>query len=133
VPYAYPPDDKDRAAFEAEVYPILARDCAFSECHGNEKRFYRLYRRNAGMRRVVDLNAELTMEEKDENFARSISMLAGGTDSEDIPLLCKPLETSQDGCGHKGLDANDRNVFSSKDDPRYQTILKWAETGVVNE
>jgi hypothetical protein len=37
------PPEVDRAMFEAEVYPILLRDCAFPTCHGNPARFFRVH------------------------------------------------------------------------------------------
>ncbi len=129
VPGALPPQ-ADRQVFEAEVFPLLARDCAFPACHGNRDRFFRIYRLNGGPRAVdaeLGLDTELTGAELEENYNRAVSMLAGAPTVEKSLLLCKPLEVSAGGCGHEGVDRESRNVYATKEDPRYQTLLRWAQ------
>ena len=34
---------RDFMRFQREVYPVLLRDCAFSQCHGSGDRFFRVW------------------------------------------------------------------------------------------
>jgi hypothetical protein len=126
APIAQPPD-VDRARFEAEVYPILLRDCGFSACHGDPDRYFRLF--GPGRTRLdaaTTLYAPATTEEIDASFDRARSMLAGVTDPRQALLLRKPLESSAGGAAHQGLDALGRNVYASTEDPAWQVLAAWA-------
>lgn len=130
-PIAQPPD-VDRAVFEAEVYPILLRDCGFAACHGDRDRFFRVF--GPGRTRLeagTTLYAAPTTEEIDASFDRARSMLAAVSDPRQALLLRKPLESSVGGAAHMGLDALGRNVYASEDDPSWRTLARWA--GVMLE
>lgn len=122
-----PPPAADLAEFEASVYPLLLRDCAFSECHGGEQRFFHVY----GPGRVrLDPTLEPTdpptADEVMLSYQRAVSMLASDADVSRSLLLTKPLEAGAGGQGHKGIDTLGRNVYLSREDPAYQALEAWA-------
>jgi hypothetical protein len=126
TPIAEPPE-VDRAAFEAEVYPVLLRDCAFPACHGNPARFFRIY--GPGRTRLDRRSgtyAPPTGAELDAAFDRARSMLSGAPDPARSLLVRKPLEASAGGAAHMGTDALGRNVYASTEDPGWRAIARWA-------
>lgn len=129
--FAQPPE-VDRARFEAEVYPILLRDCGFPACHGDADRFFRVH--GPGRTRLdpdtLPYDAPTTAE-IDATFDRARSMLAAVPDPRESLLLRKPLEASAGGGAHMGLDALGRNVYPSREDPSWQTIAAWAGAEVA--
>jgi hypothetical protein len=128
--FAQPPE-VDRARFEAEVYPILLRDCGFPACHGDTDRFFRVH--GPGRTRFDPETLPYdppTTAEIDATFDRARSMLAAVPDPRESLLLRKPLEASAGGGGHMGLDALGRNVYASREDPSWQTIAAWAGAAV---
>ncbi len=115
--------DPDRGVFDDDVFPILARDCSFPECHGHPDRFMRIYSPGRARAEGVALSADLTSEEADLNFDRARSMIAFDRDSS--LMLMKPLSTSAGGKHHEGVDAFGRDIFRSTDDPRYRILRDW--------
>jgi hypothetical protein len=121
------PPDVDRVVFEAEVYPVLLRDCAFSGCHGNPSRFFRIY--GPGRTRLDPGSAPYapaTGPEIDATFDRARSMLSGASDPRQALLVRKPLEASAGGAAHMGSDSLGRNVYGSTDDPSWRILARWA-------
>lgn len=119
----------DAALFEAEVYPILLRDCAFFACHGNTARFFRIY--GPGRTRISDSlfpYDPVTPEEVEHTYERARSMLRGVHGVDDSMLLRMPLdaEAGGSGAGHKGLDAWGHNVYRTREDAAYQVLWRWA-------
>jgi hypothetical protein len=118
----------DRALFESSVYPLLLRDCAFSECHGAPQRFLRVY--GSGRSRlpgsVSDPN--LVAREHEVSYERAASMLIvpPGVSILEAPLLKKPLELGAGGASHEGTDSFGRNLFQTTGDPRFRLLLQWA-------
>lgn len=115
------------ALFEAEVYPILVRDCGFPECHGDPRRFFRVYgpRRTRQLPTTID-DDPATAEEIASSFDRARSMLASAESAEDSLLLRKPLEVDQGGAPHMGIDQHGRDIFASTEHEDYRTLLAWA-------
>ena len=117
------PPAPDRCAFERDVYPILARDCGFSACHGSTERFFRLW--GPGRTRL-DANTPfydpVTSAEIQASYDRVRSMLVHSGDIETALLLRKPLE----GSAHQGIDDFRRNVYRNRDNPSWQTLAAWA-------
>lgn len=125
--WAGPPPAADYAEFEASVYPVLLRDCAFSECHGHELRFFHIY--GPGRVRLDPMLEPAdppTAQEITATYQRAVSMLASDSDVLRSLLLTKPLEASAGGQAHKGTDVLGRNVYASASDPSYQLIRAWA-------
>jgi hypothetical protein len=119
----------DRVAFETTVYPLLLRDCGFSACHGAERRFFQVFGPGRTRLEVTGPDAERLAQERQLTYERACSMLVGPDPSliQSAPLLTKPLEVVAGGASHKGLDNFGRNVFQSTADPRYLTLLGWAQ------
>jgi hypothetical protein len=120
----------DRAAFDAEAYPILVRDCGHSNCHGSENRFFRVV--GPGHVRLdpaLRLAAPVTEAELALTYNRARSML-DPSDPNRSPLLLKSLEVSAGGSDHEGTDSFGRNVYRSPEDPDFQVLVRWA-LGVV--
>jgi hypothetical protein len=123
-----PPPMPDAASFEATAYPVLLRDCAFPACHASNERFFQVYgpgrvRLNADP--MQDVYQPATAAELQLSYERARSMLSSPK-VEDSLLLRKPLEASAGGAAHKGDDELGRNVYRSKQDAGYQTLLQWA-------
>ncbi|MEY4581518.1 MAG: hypothetical protein RL701_6221 [Pseudomonadota bacterium] len=120
----------DRALFESAVYPILLRDCAFSECHGAPQRFLQVF--GPGRTRLPGHPADpdLVPREKEASYRRAAALLVAPHpgDLARAPLLTKPLEVSAGGAAHEGVDVFGRNLFQTTDDPRFQQLLAWALT-----
>jgi hypothetical protein len=117
----------DYAAFTAQVEPELLGSCGYSNCHGAKDRPMRLYS-PAGNRVRKGLPAQdgLTEEEHRANFDRVRSYAA--TTSADLPdLLRKPLQLEAGGAGHTGVDRFGKNVYGSKDDPRWRLLEAWVQ------
>lgn len=130
APPANPPLP-NRAMFEAEVYPILMRDCGFPDCHGNRDRFFRVY--GLGRLRLDPealIDAPLEEAEMNESYERARSMLGSATRAEDTLLVRKPLEIDQGGAPHLGIDNHGQDLYASPEDPSYQVLLTWARTGI---
>jgi hypothetical protein len=119
----------DAELFEAEVYPLLLRDCGFFACHGNSERFFRIY--GPGRLRIDSSTMTYdppTQAEVEHTYERARSMLSGVHGIDDSLLLRKPLDESADGAGdgHRGTDVWGHNVYRSADDVAYRALLKWA-------
>ncbi|HKP62066.1 MAG TPA: hypothetical protein VJV78_35285 [Polyangiales bacterium] len=122
----------DRAAFETTIYPLLLRDCAFSACHGAEHRFLQVFGPGRTRLPLVGSDEERVLQERQLSYERARSMLVNpeGTTILAAPLLTKPLEVVAGGAAHKGVDNFGRNVFQSRADPRYLTLLAWAQSSL---
>jgi hypothetical protein len=117
----------EQAQFEREVYPVLLRDCAYSECHGAPQRYFQIYgpgRTRLEPKKGVDMLAE----ERRVSYERALSMLItdGSQPVESSPLLVKPLEVGLGGAHHGGRDVFGRNVYRSTSDPAFMTLVRWA-------
>jgi hypothetical protein len=124
--FAQPPE-LDRAVFDAEVYPLLLRDCGFPACHGDRDRFFRVF--GPGRTRLsadTSLYEPATSAEREATFDRARSMLAAVPDPTQSLLLRKPLEEQSGGGAHLGLDALGRNVYGSTEDPAWRVLAAWA-------
>jgi hypothetical protein len=121
-----------RAAFDSNVMPILARDCAFPACHGDTARAFVVYapgrtRRDA----ATDPWAALTLQEGDANYQRALSMLVGRGSAERSLLVDKPLSTAVGGGFHEGVDARGLDVYATRDDEGYVVLRSWAREALA--
>lgn len=122
------PPTPDAASFEATAYPVLLRDCAFPACHASNERFFQVYgpgRVRLNPDPMLDVYQPATQAELQLSYERARSMLSSPK-VEDSLLLRKPLEASAGGAAHKGDDELGRNVYRTKQDAGYQTLLQWA-------
>jgi hypothetical protein len=118
----------DRALFDAEVYPVLLRDCGFHACHGSTERFFQVF--GPGRGRLLPTTMPLdaaTAEEIAQTYARASSMI--DPKAPDLSLLLrKPLAVEAGGTGHEGTDELGRNVYQSQMDLGYMVLARWVFT-----
>lgn len=121
----------DVQLFEMQVYPLMLRDCAFFACHGNTDRFLRIF--GPGRTRIsakLEAYDSATEDEIHLTYERARSMLDGVANVEDSLLLRKVLDANAGGAGagHRGRDLWAHNVYRSREDLAYQTLLAWARS-----
>ena len=134
--FAGPLPSPDGALFVKDVYPLLLRDCAHTDCHGVQERFFQLYgpgrarmpaaQMSEANRVELDYTDPANIEEVLHSYERARSMLATSQRIEDTLLLRKPLEAQAGGQGHKGVDDLGRNLYASQQDPGWQRLRAWA-------
>ena len=115
----------DRMQFDAEVYPVLLRDCGFDACHASAGRFFQVF--GPGRARLVPMTSAIdpaTPLEYGHAYDRARSMI-DASDPERSLLLRKPLATMAGGTGHEGVDELGRNVYQSKVEPGYLVLQRW--------
>lgn len=119
----------DRAYFDCKVQPVLTKYCATFACHGDGRRFLRLYARNrlrlGGAE--TDRNAFMRAAEREANYLAARAMVDAEHPEQSL-LRLKPLQESAGGYFHGGETEYDAgNVFATVDDPEYQVIVAWTE------
>lgn len=118
----------DRVQFDAEVYPVLLRDCGFNACHGTTERFFQVF--GPGRGRLLPTTRPLdpaTLEETTHSYERARSMI--DTRAPELSLLLlKPLEAAAGGIGHEGVDELGRNVYQTQMEPGYAALARWVLT-----
>jgi hypothetical protein len=115
----------DRMQFDAEVYPVLLRDCAFHACHGSSERFFQVL--GSGRGRLLPTTRPLdpsTVEEITHSYERARSMIDPKNPAQSL-LLRKPLASEAGGTGHEGVDELGRNVYQTAMEPGYAAIERW--------
>lgn len=119
----------DEAYFRCRVQPVLAKNCAAFACHGDTKRYFRVFARNR--LRAVDTEAERNALFRDSERSFNLDAARAFVDPdapEESLLLTKPLDQSIGGYYHGATALYPRgDVFTSKDDPDYQTLLSWVQ------
>jgi hypothetical protein len=122
------PPAPDRALFDTAIYPLLLRDCGFSECHGAEHRFFQVFGPGRARLEGHASDPDLAPRERQLTYDRARSMLVatGGGSVQQSPLLTKPLELNAGGASHRGVDHFGRNVYQVVSDPRYVALWQWA-------
>jgi hypothetical protein len=121
--------DVDYDYFVRHIQPILEHRCAFFACHGSRERFLQIYqetrlRENPDPDPIFQAPSPLTPDELQRNFEQTAGMLYGLDDPQTSPLFSKPL---QPGTRHAGATLFEGpDVFLNREDPDYQTLLRWA-------
>lgn len=117
----------DRPFFDCKVQPVLTKLCSALACHGDERRYFRVFSRNRW--RITDdestRNAIMDPVERDHNYAAALAVV-DADEPERSPLLVKPLEQSAGGYFHVGATLYAKgNVFATTDGSDYQVLADW--------
>lgn len=117
----------DEAFYRCRVQPILIKSCAGFLCHGDTKRFFRLFGSNRLRYGLPPdkRNSPILPEETAYNFA-SAAAFVDRTDPDKSLLLTKPLDQAAGGNYHGGAtEFGQGDVFLSKDEADFVTISAW--------
>lgn len=117
----------DEAFFRCRVQPILVKSCAHFACHGDARRFFRVFGRNRLRYAQPEekRNSLLAPVEGMHNFD-SARAYVDVDQPEASLLLRKPLDVEAGGYWHGGAEEYGRgDVFASTEDGDYQTLLAW--------
>lgn len=114
--------------FQRDVYPVLLRDCAFSNCHGDPKRFFRVFgpgrRRLPGKEGTPEAFDLPTVGEIATTYQLALSMI-DEADPGHSRVLQKPLAIAAGGIGHEGVDKYGRDVYRTAQDNGYVVLARW--------
>lgn len=117
----------DAPYFRCRVQPLLTKSCAAFACHGDGRRFLRLYARNR--LRLGGDETTRNARTSDAEYAANFDGARALVDTNDPLgsfLLLKPLESAAGGLYHRGaLIFGGGNVFTTRDDPDFQTLAAW--------
>jgi hypothetical protein len=117
----------DEPFFRCRVQPVLTKSCGQLACHGDGRRYYRIFGRNRlrlGLTEA-DRNAFLADEERSHNFSASLAMVEPGAPGASL-LLLKPLQDDAGGYYHGGETEYGRgDVFADAEDRDYQLLVDW--------
>jgi hypothetical protein len=119
----------DEPYFRCKVQPVLTKSCSAFACHGDGKRFFRVFARNRlrAQGAEKDRNAPLTDVERAANFEAARAFVDEGT-IEDSLLLVKPLDIAGGRRFHRGREIYGAgDVFADRNDPDFKTLLTWIQ------
>lgn len=119
--------EADPVTFRTTVYPVLLADCGFPGCHGTPERFFSVF--GPGRTRLdpaTEPYAPATPDELAHSYSRARAMLLSPDGVRRSPLLRKPLAVAAGGAGHAGEDPWGTNLYTTKQDPRFQALFFWA-------
>lgn len=118
----------DQAYFRCKVQPVIARTCAFYRCHGDGRRFFRIYARN---RLRLDKTEETRNEpladlERRANYESARAMIDAERPADSL-LLRKPLDRrAPNGRFHRAAEMYPGDdVFADEADPDWQMLAAW--------
>lgn len=117
----------DEAYFRCRVQPILTKSCGALTCHGDGKRYFHFFARNR--LRLGGTEAERNAFLRDTERAYNLDAaraLVDPEEPEESLLLKKPLAQDAGGFYHGAVLQGTSDVFATKDDKDYQTLLAWA-------
>jgi hypothetical protein len=117
----------DEAYFRCRVQPILTKSCGAFACHGDGKRFFRVFGRNrlraAGAEK--DRNAPLTSAEVAFNYDAARAFIDTGVLEKSL-LLTKPLDVRAGGAFHRGAEVFGKgDVWLWREDPDFKIVDAW--------
>jgi hypothetical protein len=117
----------DRAYFRCRVQPVLTKSCSALVCHGDPRRYFRVYARNrlrlGGSE--AERNALLRDSESAFDFASARAYVDPNAPEESY-LLLKPLDQRAGGLYHGGAEEfGQGDVFLDRDDPDFETLEAW--------
>lgn len=123
---AGPLPELDEAYFRCRVQPVLTKDCSAFGCHGDARRYFRVFARNrlryGGTEE--ERNAFLRDSERAANFDSARAMVSA-TDPDSSLLLLKPLNQPAGGYYHGARLQGTTDVFETRDDPEFKILAAW--------
>ncbi len=125
----------DANFYRCEVQPVLAAQCSFMACHGNDERPLMLYAEQRFRLGVSweDYKTSIT----DEELAANLKMVEGfvSQNDSDVNLLRdKALDTRAGGLFHRGKDQyGTDDVFLDRQDPGYRVLEKFSAGAVADD
>jgi len=116
----------DEAYFRCRVQPVLTKSCGALACHGDAKRYFRLFARNRLRYGTTEeeRNTFMKAEERAFNFNAARAMVDASDPGASL-LLLKPLEQAAGGYYHGATLLGTSDVFPNRDDPDYKTLAAW--------
>lgn len=119
----------DEPYFRCHVQPVLTKSCAMNGCHGDGRRYFRVFARNRlrlGITAEAQRNAPLSAEERRANFT-SAAALVDEAEPDRSMLLRKPLDPALGGYFHRGAEIfGGGNVWVDSSDPDLVVVRDWA-------
>lgn len=121
-----PLPELDEAYFRCRVQPVLTRSCGAFACHGDGRRFFRVFSRNRLRLGGTEeqRNAFLRPDERAYNFDSARAMVDAADPAASL-LLRKPLGTATGGRYHGATLEGTSDVFANEDDPEYKVLSAW--------
>jgi hypothetical protein len=121
------PIELDRPFFDCRVQPVLTKLCSALACHGDAKRYFKVFARNR-LRITGDetqRNVFLRAEERQHNYNAARAFVDREAPARSL-LLRKPLDEAAGGAFHIGATLyKSGDVFAAADDPDYQVLAQW--------
>ena len=119
----------DEAFFRCNVQPVLTKNCGALVCHGDGRRFFRIFGRNrlrlGGTE--AERNAPLRDEERRSNYDSARAFVEADEPHQSL-LLMKPLDQRGGGYYHGGaVTFGKGDVFADEKDPDYRVLVDWIE------
>lgn len=117
----------DEAFFRCKVQPVLVRSCGAFACHGDTKRFFRVFGRNRlrYASKPTFPGPPLTAEEQRFNLEAAAAFVDREQPEKSL-LLTKPLDQAAGGAYHGGATLYGQgDVFERADDPDYLVLVDW--------
>lgn len=121
-----PLPELDEAYFRCRVQPVLTKTCSAFACHGDGRRYFRLFARNRLRLGGTEeqRNAFLRDTERAVNFDAARAVVSVDNPNSSL-LLLKPLAQSAGGYYHGAVPLGSADVFASRDDPDFRTLASW--------
>lgn len=121
----------DEAFFRCRVQPVLTKNCSALACHGDGRRYLRLFGRNR--LRFGGTEAQRNAFTRDTERAANFNAARAFVDPEhpeESLLLLKPLDQAAGGVYHGGATRYGKgDVFRNGDDPDYKVLVSWVQGG----
>lgn len=119
----------DEHYFRCRVQAVLAKGCAFMDCHGNNTRPMRIYAEQRFRLGVdwLEYETPLTEEELSANLRTVRGFVSTEVRSKAL-LAEKPLDARFGGLFHRGRDLYGQDdVFLSREEADYQTLRAFVD------
>jgi len=117
----------DEPFFNCRVQPVLTRDCSALACHGDPRRYFRLYARNRLRWGGTEADRNELMRDSERAFdIASARAFVDATAPEKSLLLQKPLDQKSGGLYHGGAERYGQgDVYLTPSDSGYQVLFDW--------